>query len=89
MTQEQKRAIKRICKDYDFENIKDLRAYFVDRFGDALDLDLWAKDENENLILNGIQLDLTKSLSKSLLVISIKDNLNISSFITFTNFKLS
>ena len=30
MTQEQKRAIKRICKDYDFENIKDL----------------WAKDEN-------------------------------------------
>ena len=46
MTQEQKRAIKRICKDYDFENIKDLRAYFVDRFGDALDLDMWAKDEN-------------------------------------------
>ena len=46
MIQEQKRAIKRICKDYDFENIKELRAYFVDRFGDALDLDLWAKDEN-------------------------------------------
>ena len=26
---------------------------------------MWAKDENENLILNGIQLDLTKSLSKN------------------------
>ena len=46
MTQEQKRAIKRICKDYDFENIKELRAYFIDCFDDPLDLDLWAKDKN-------------------------------------------
>ena len=46
MTQGQKKAIKRICNDYDFENIKELRAYFIDCFDDPLDLDLWAKDEN-------------------------------------------
>ena len=46
MTAEQKEAIKRICKDFDFENLKELREYMRDRFGDPLDLELWDKTES-------------------------------------------
>ena len=46
MTKEQRKAIKRICEDYDFEDIKELREYMRDNYGDSLDLDLWDKTEN-------------------------------------------
>ena len=45
MTKEQRKAIKRICEDFDFENLKELCEYMRDRFGDPLDLDLWEKTE--------------------------------------------
>lgn len=46
MTKGQRKAIKRICEDYDFENIKELREYMRDNYGDSLDLDLWDKTED-------------------------------------------
>lgn len=46
MTKEQRRAIKRICADYDFEDLKELREWFKDFYGDNLDLDLWDKTED-------------------------------------------
>lgn len=46
MTKEQRKAIKRICADYDFEDIKELREWFKDFYGDNLDLDLWDKTED-------------------------------------------
>lgn len=46
MTKEQRKAIKRICADYDFEDLKELREWFKDFYGDNLDLDLWDKTEN-------------------------------------------
>lgn len=46
MTKEQRKAIKRICEDYDFEDIKELREYMRDNYGDSLDLDLWDKTED-------------------------------------------
>lgn len=36
-TKEQKQAIKRICQDYDFENVKELKEYLRDSYGDILD----------------------------------------------------
>lgn len=45
MTKEQRKAIKRICADYDFEDLKELREWFKDFYGDNLDLDLWDKTE--------------------------------------------
>ena len=45
MTKEQRKAIKRICKNFDFENLKELREYMRDCFGDPLDLELWCKTE--------------------------------------------
>ena len=45
MTKEQRKAIKRICEDYDFENIKELRQYMKSNYDDPLDLDLWDKTE--------------------------------------------
>ena len=46
MTKEQRKAIKRICEDYDFENLKELREYMKDQYDDSLDLDLWDKTED-------------------------------------------
>ena len=46
MTREQRKAIKRICRDYGFENIKELREYMRERYDDPLDLDLWDKTED-------------------------------------------
>ena len=46
MTKEQRKAIKRICADYDFEDLKELREWFKDFYGDTLDLDLWDKTED-------------------------------------------
>ena len=46
MTKEQRKAIKRICADYDFEDLNELREWFKDFYGDNLDLDLWAKTED-------------------------------------------
>lgn len=46
MTKEQRKAIKRICEDYDFENLKELREYMRDQYGDPLDLELWDKTED-------------------------------------------
>lgn len=43
MTKEQKKAIIKICNDYDFENLKELRDFMRDNYGDPLDLDLWDK----------------------------------------------
>lgn len=45
MTKEQRKAIKRICEDFDFENLKELREFMRDNFGDPLDLELWSKTE--------------------------------------------
>ncbi len=45
MTKEQKKAIKRICNEYDFQNLKELRQYIKDVFDDPFDLDLWSKTE--------------------------------------------
>lgn len=46
MTKEQRKAIKRICADYDFEDLKELREWFKEFYGDNLDLDLWNKTED-------------------------------------------
>ena len=46
MTKGQRKAIKRICEDYDFDDIKELRQYMRDNYGDSLDLDLWDKTED-------------------------------------------
>lgn len=46
MTKEQRKAIKRICADYDFEDLKELREWFKDFYGDNLDLELWDKTED-------------------------------------------
>lgn len=46
MTKEQRKAIKRICADYDFEDLNELREWFKDFYGDNLDLDLWDKTED-------------------------------------------
>ena len=46
MTKEQRKAIKRICADYDFEDLKELREWFKDFYGDNLDIDLWDKTED-------------------------------------------
>lgn len=57
MTKEQRKAIKRICEDFDFENLKELREYMRDFYGDPLDLELWDKTETglykeiENLLI--------------------------------------
>ena len=58
MTKEQKKAIKRICNEYDFQNLKELRQYIKDVFDDPFDLDLWSKTEeglyNELIALFGM-----------------------------------
>ena len=56
MTKEQRKAIKRICADFGFDDYKELKEYFKDFFGDPLDLDLWDKTED------GLYNELTKFL---------------------------
>jgi hypothetical protein len=46
MTKEQKKAIKRICADFGFDDYKELKEYFKDFYDDTLDLDLWNKTED-------------------------------------------
>lgn len=46
MTREQRKAIKRICEDFDFDDLKELREYMRDQYGDPLDLELWDKTED-------------------------------------------
>ena len=45
MTKEQRKAIKSICEDFDFKNLKELREYMRDNYGDPLDLELWDRTE--------------------------------------------
>lgn len=45
MTAGQKKAVKRICIEYDFENLKELRQYIKDCYDDPFDLDLWSETE--------------------------------------------
>ena len=45
MTKAQRNAIKRICNDYDFDDLHELRNYMKDHYDDPLDLDLWDKTE--------------------------------------------
>ena len=53
MTREQRKAIKRICEDYDFDDLKELREYMRDQYGDPLDLELW--DETEDGLYSEIE----------------------------------
>lgn len=48
MTKEQRKAIKRICNDYDFESLRELKEWMKDQYGDTLD-EYWftAKTEEE------------------------------------------
>ena len=46
MTKEQRKASNRICADYDFEDLKELREWFKDFYSDNIDLDLWDKTED-------------------------------------------
>lgn len=46
MTREQKKAIKRICEEYDFEDAKELRAWMKDMYGDTLD-EYWFEGSTE------------------------------------------
>lgn len=46
MTKEQRKAIKRICEEYDFDDYKELKEWVKDFYGDNLDLDLWDKTED-------------------------------------------
>lgn len=45
-TAEQKKAIKRICNDYDFEDVKELRSWLKEEYGDTLDGD-WFSGKTE------------------------------------------
>ena len=46
MTKEAKRAIKRFCEDYGFDNLKELKEYAKDSYGDILD-EHWFRDLND------------------------------------------
>jgi hypothetical protein len=46
MTKEQKNAISKICKDYGFENLKELKAWLKDQYGDILD-EYWFSSTTE------------------------------------------
>lgn len=60
MTKEQKAAIKRICADYDFEDLKELREYMRENYDDPLDLDLWDKSED------GLYKEISKFIERGL-----------------------
>lgn len=42
----QKKAIKRICSDYGFENLSELKAWIRDNYGDILD-EYWFDSDTE------------------------------------------
>ena len=46
MTSEQRRAIKRICKNYDFEDVKELKLWLKEQYGDTLD-EFWFSGKTE------------------------------------------
>lgn len=46
MTKEQKNAIKRICKDYDFEDVNELKSWLKEQYGDTLD-EFWFSGTSE------------------------------------------
>lgn len=46
MTKELKKAIKRICEDYDFEDYKEIKEYARDMYGDRID-DYWYENIND------------------------------------------
>lgn len=46
MTKEQKKAIKRICADYDFEDAKELKEWLKENYGDTLD-EYWFSGNTE------------------------------------------
>lgn len=46
MTKEQRRAIKRICRDYDFENFKELKDWVKETYGDTLNFE-WFTEKTE------------------------------------------
>ncbi len=48
MTKEQRKAIKRICEDYDFEDTKELKEWLKDNYGDTLDKDWFIGDSEED-----------------------------------------
>lgn len=43
----QKKAIKRICSDYDFKNLSELKVWMRDNYGDILDTDWFDSDTEE------------------------------------------
>lgn len=45
-TSEQKQAIKRICKEYDFEDTKELKHWLKEEYGDNFDGD-WFNGKTE------------------------------------------
>lgn len=53
-TKEQKQAIKRICQDYDFENVKELKEYLKDRYDDKLDY-YWFRETTEEGCYNELE----------------------------------
>lgn len=44
-TKNQKEAIKQICKEYDFEDAKEIRAWLRENYGDKFDGD-WFRGES-------------------------------------------
>jgi len=57
----QKKAIKRICKDYDFEDYKELKQYLKEDYGDTLD-QYWFDGQDEETCYQ----ELNKLLSRNL-----------------------
>ena len=47
MTKEMKKAIKRICEDYDFEDAKELKVWMKENYGDTLDEDWFTGSTEE------------------------------------------
>lgn len=45
MTKEQRKAVKRICAEYDFENFAEFKKYMRETFNDPFEADLWDSTE--------------------------------------------
>ena len=45
-TASQKRAIKRVCEDYDFDDTKEIREFLREQYGDCFDAN-WFTGDNE------------------------------------------
>ena len=52
MTKEIKKAVKRFCEDYDFENLKEIKEYAKDMSGDIIDEYWFADAKNEERCYN-------------------------------------